>query len=140
MKPQVFVGDEVFNWYNQFTSRLQKTSKPPTKDSPMGSGTHSSIGSVLDYDPCAMSGFSDNFAFLDDRVAKTNPIEHKFEFLNGGGHAAGVGGGGGMSVESAGQMSDKGQDKSEMEARMEQLMAQRAMDAPKSPKREGGGP
>ena len=138
MKPQVFIGDEVFHWYNQFLSRLQKSSgkvKEPAASSAMGSGTSSSIGSVLDYDPCAMSGFSDNFAFVDDKQAKTNPIEHQFEFLGGGSVGGLVGG---MSMN--GQPTDQDTDKSELEARMEDLMARRAMDTPQAPKREGGGP
>ena len=142
MKPQVFVGDEVFHWYNQFLSRLQKSSgkvKEPAISSAMGSGTTSSIGSVLDYDPCAMSGFSDNFAFVDDRQAKTSPIEHQFEFLGGGGIGM-AGGSMAGEVPMSGQSTDENTDKSELEARMEDLMARRAMDTPQAPKREGGGP
>jgi len=140
MKPQVFTGDEVFHWYNKLMSRLDNASsksKASGVPSVMGSGTNSSIGGVLDYDPCAMSGFSDGFAFLDDKVSKTNPLEHQFEFLSGG-HGNMIGNN--MSLEPTSQIKDKSQDKSELEARMEQLMAQRSNDIPQTPNRKGGEP
>jgi hypothetical protein len=138
MKAQVYTGDEVFNWYNKLLSRLDNASSknnPSTASSSMGSGTSSSIGGVLDYDPCAMSGFSDGFAYLDDKTSKMNPLEHQFEFLSGGGGGNLMGN---MSLDPTSQLKDKGQDKSELDARMEQLMAQRARDAPQQPNRKGG--
>lgn len=137
MKPQVFTGDEVFNWYNHFLSRIEnrKNAQKEKSQSDLGGGTNSSVGGVLDYDPCAMSGFSDNFSLLDDGLAKTNPFEHQFEFLGGRPSNAFVG------RPNFGQQSNMNEeeDKGMLGKKMEELMAQRAMEVPDAPKREGGG-
>ena len=138
--PQVFTGDEVFKWYNQLLSRLQQASAAPTQQGPssnLGNGTAKSLGSILDYDPCTMSGFSDNFAYVEDKTIQSNPIEHQFEFV-------------GRSMAPASmQMSGQGQggpqvgkskdeDKNALAGAYEQMMAQRAMDVPQPPERKSG--
>jgi len=168
MKPQVYIGDEVFTWYNHFQSRLERATPSSsssigsgsggngrTQGSALGNGTHSSVAGILDYDPCTMSGFSDNFAYIDDKSINTNPIEHKFEFLN---NPMGVGSdvgssqdtpiGGGMSEGIPGgrleqnlnqTQSLKSENKSELDKAFEQLQAQRSMEVPQTPQRKGGG-
>ena len=38
-------------------------------------------GSISDFDPCTMNGFSDNFSFLGNEN-NGHPIDHNFSFLN----------------------------------------------------------
>jgi len=138
-KPQIYIGDEVFQWYNLFCSRIQQNQEPSqSKPSPLGSGTSSSVGGILDFDPCTMSGFSDNFSLLSLDSQQNNPIEHQFAFLGGLDNQGPVQGP--ISLDSQNQTNDDMNSKSELEQRLEQLQASRAMEVPKPPNRQGGGP
>jgi len=146
MKPQVYVGDEVFVWYNQFLSRIEKASSAPTKTkmgSTLGNGSHSTSGGILDYDPCTMSGFSDNFSLLGENTSQSDPIAHQFEFLSE--HNSNVGDFDPnktptfSDTSSKNNDSDKNEKKSQLESALERLNAQRALDVPAPPQRKGGG-
>jgi len=134
--PQVFTGDEVFKWYNQLMSRLQKSdpSKGPAPASNLGNGTAKSLGGISDYDPCTMSGFSDGFAYLEDKTVQSNPIEHQFEFLGRSMHP--VENMAQMQTQVGGKKSDE--DKNGLAGDYERLMAQRSMDIPQPPERKTG--
>jgi hypothetical protein len=101
----MLVGRSVFDWLNnilrQNQPQNQQPNQPPNQQPNQPPNQHpnqqsnqqpnqqpnqqsnqqSNEASILDFDPCTMNGFSDNFSFLgkDNNVA---PIDHNFSFLN----------------------------------------------------------
>jgi len=138
--PQIYTGDEVFKWYNQLVSRLisrlKKSDTASIPTSNMGNGTAKSLGNIADYDPCTMSGFSDGFAYLEDKAVQSNPIEHRFEFLGRGNSLHPVENMKQMQTQVGGKKSDE--DKNGLAGAYEQLMAQRSLDVPPPPERKAG--
>ena len=133
--PQVYTGDEVFNWYNQLLSRLRKNDVSTVPTSNLGNGAAKSVGGIADYDPCTMSGFSDGFAYLEDKTVQSNPIEHRFEFL-GRNSVHPVENMASMQTQVGGKKSTE--DKNGLAGAYEQLMAQRSLDIPQPPERKSG--
>lgn len=102
-KPNLLVGSKIFDWYNQ--RHKQNISKE----------------SIMDWDPCTMSGYSDGFSYLDnDDVMKKS---YSFVSDNEQIHTPDE-----SSYDSKSNKND--QYKSELDNDYEKFMSKRSNDVP----------
>ena len=116
-RPQIKVGNDVFEWYK---------SKAEENNKQMSSG-------ILDWDPSMMTGYSDNFSALDNSDEK----DRNFVYLDSRSDrintpdAQNSGLKGSSNNNNRGSSRQQNFAKSKSQINLEQLRKQRAMDMPK---------
>ncbi len=134
--PSLLVGKNIFKWYDD------------------NHKVNIQSNSILDYDPLGMSGYSDNFSFLD---GKNEPLKKAFSFVNENfnistpdgnsmmsDNQSGRGGGGGGSSfggfddERGGRNGGReSQKKTQLDMEFEHRMNQRKLEVPMGQPRLG---
>jgi hypothetical protein len=150
-KPSLLVGNNIFKWFedNHRTQngrmsvgggggRMPQQQQQQQQQQQAPSQQQQAPGGIEDYDPLGMTGYSDNFSFIDNQ----NPLKKAFSFINealggGGGGTGGGNGGGGMM--GGGDREEKttreSQKQKELSAAYEKMMNQRKFEVPQGPVR-----
>ena len=126
----MLVGRSVFEWLTSVLRSNQQQQQQHNVSSNNGNasapiGNQNNPQGILDFDPCTMNGFSDNFSFLGNDNDKPSPIDHNFSFINSNND----------KLINPNQFQDNGQSggtkmKSDMERAYEHLVSSRDKDVP----------
>lgn len=109
-QPELLVGSSIFKWYND-------THKKTVQEQ-----------GILDWDPMAMSGYSDGFSYIGN---ESNVQKKSFEFISDNNSSIYT-----PDEKSFGNDdSKKGNVKTELDVNYEQFMNQRKYDVPNAPAR-----
>jgi hypothetical protein len=151
-KPSLLVGNNIFKWFEDNHrpqngrmnvggggGRMPQQQERPSQQQQQQQ-QQQVPGGIEDYDPLGMTGYSDNFSFIDNQ----NPLKKAFSFINealGGGGGGSGGGGGGMAMGGGGDREEKTtretQKQKELSAAYEKMMNQRKFEVPQGPMRMG---
>ncbi len=114
-QPQLLVGTAIFKWYSETHKKAPEQQQQQN--------------AILDWDPMAMTGYSDGFSYIDNG---SDPQKKSFAFLGGNDGSIYT-----PDEKSFGGNDDKksGGAKTELDINFEKLMNNRNHDIPNAPTR-----